>query len=223
MCVDASKPMTCRFGVDESRDNPDHHGLLLRISDSYYILRGLLWKPMIQGSKKKVVRSSIFKEGDDIYWRKYHDTSLWVEINPRRNNTELRGVSVTNKNHTPDHLHNALRVIFQKPETIHEFVRMYGTIKSIKVSTAWCYVTRAVEEWPKAHINARALVFPGLMSALISLQDRSGRLVDLMQRLNTECPELTGDFEWRSCDDRYAHLRLARVCLDAADLVRGHL
>ena len=83
----------------------------------------------------------------------------------------------------------------------------------MEVSTAWNYASRAVELWPaQAREPASRLVYPPLLKALRTVP-REGRLRDLMERLQRG--PLRGDAEWREVADRHAHLRLARLCVDA--------
>lgn len=178
--------------------------------------------------QKRTLRSSVWWDPETgQHWREYHDTGRWTPLQAfvtpeAASTTTYRGSSEgTTITRRPKYLHHAMRALCLEPKDIYMYARLCSVDKTLKASTAWNYATLVVEEWPKAHALARRLVFPGLCVALESLADRSGTLTEVMQRLHDHAPSLAGDFEWRMLDDRHAHLRLARVCLDAADLLRA--
>lgn len=112
----------------------------------------------------------------------------------------------------PPHLHKALGYLAREPRTVQEFARSCD----VEVSTAWNYAARVVEYWPAAHTVATSLVYPPLLRALYEVSSRTGRLRDLMERLEVEATSLRGDVEWRCARDRYEQLRLARLCVEAS-------
>lgn len=86
----------------------------------------------------------------------------------------------------------------------------------VKTSTAWCYACRVVETWPRAHEVARPLVHPSILSRVQATQDTSGSLRTFFSRLQDDDDTFRGDTDVRCLEDRYAHLRLARLCVEAA-------
>ena len=108
----------------------------------------------------------------------------------------------------PPHLRAALRHLARDLGDIEEL----AFACAVAPSTAWSYATRAVETWPLAAPLALRLVHPPLVAALRAVDDRSGALRALMERAERSVA-LRGDVAWRCLPDRYAHLRLARVCL----------
>ena len=61
---------------------------------------------------------------------------------------------------------------------------------------------------------ARPLVYAPLFDALGEV-DAAGTLRGVMERLEARS-SLRGDPDWRCVRDRFAHLRLARLCAEAA-------
>lgn len=152
-------------------------------------------------------RSSVYlNESDDVV-RVYHDTGdaqLVPEACKRRACTRCAA--------PPPHLRRALRCMIDARDVTH-FARRCGVAES----TAWSYATRIVECWPAAESVAIALVYEPLVRALHECSDISGPLRDVMGRVEGA---VAGDHEWRTLRDRYAHLRLGRVCVDARRSVR---
>lgn len=190
-------------------------------------------------------RSSLYvtKEGD--LYRQYHDTAAWhgplststdsrgVErcagnrrlhrvVGDAWESSNYRG---TNHDHdpgnhrgvtgsrAPEYLQYARDCIRSRPATIEALARACG----VEISTAWSYACRVVEYWPDTHQAARYLVYPGILeccerntSALV------GSLRTVMEALERMDPDIAGDTDWRCVRDRYAHLRLARLCVQAA-------
>lgn len=110
----------------------------------------------------------------------------------------------------PVHLYRALQVLLDSaPTTVKEYARTLG----IKESTGWCYLCKVVDYFSSATRAASRLVHPPLLTVLHSV-DLSGSLTTVMQRLNNG--PLRGCTEWRCVEDRYAHLRLARLCIMSA-------
>lgn len=112
----------------------------------------------------------------------------------------------------PKHLQNALKCMSRMPSDIQSLARMCG----VEVSTAWNYASRVVDHWPMAHTVARQMVYPPLLEALeTQVSSTEGSLRDLINRVDAT-DLLRGDVEWRCVDNRIAHLRLARLCVEAA-------
>ena len=178
-------------------------------------------------------RSSLYASQDGNLYRQYHDTKKWRGPLPptvdehgvsrysanRRvshlvhhawKSPTFRGVSERNYESAPrDHLRHALECLSREPATIEEFAATCG----VKISTAWGYVCKVVEHWPAAHTPARKLVFPPLLTTCQSNGDcLRGPLKEVMEKLRVH---LDGDPDWRCMQDRYAHLRLARLCIEA--------
>lgn len=175
-------------------------------------------------------RSTLHVDSDGLLYRHYHDTDTWD--GPREPRMDDRGVKRADGNRSvdaavarlfdetrafrgvvgvrpcpPPHLHRTLRVLVHGVRDVDVLALRLGVSRA----TAWNYVCRTVEAWPLAHEVARPLVHPELLTRLASLSDRSGSLRALLSRL-----DLTDDIEWRCLPDPYAHLRLARLCLEAA-------
>ena len=108
----------------------------------------------------------------------------------------------------PLHLRNALEHACREPRNVDEYASLCG----VKASTAWNYACRVVERWPRAHAVVRGLVHGDVLDAVRGADDLSGSLGALMRRLS---PALSGSTEVRCLSDRYAHLRLARLCVEA--------
>ena len=155
------------------------------------------------------LRSTLWRRPDGRTVRQYHDTGEWSDPSAA---TEERVYQAVPTRTPPAHLQRAVRHLSRAPPTIERFANRCG----VEVSTAWCYATRAVEFWPLAYESALRLVHPPLLDVLYREEDHTGPLRDLMARVEDS---LRGDHEWRSLRDRYAHLRLARVCLQARTLV----
>ena len=107
----------------------------------------------------------------------------------------------------PPHLVKAMYVLEREPPlTIREF----ASSLCVKMSTAWCYACLIVERNPSSAPYASMLVYPPLFPSLKEI-GMDGSLSDLMVRLNNG--PLNGDTEWRCVEERFSHLRLARICL----------
>lgn len=182
------------------------------------------------------LRSSLYiSQSGDLY-RWYNDTDTWEGPLPtlmdasgaRRygGNRKVSNIvseafdpvfrgttSVIKKKKCPEHMQHAFRQLLKSPSTIQEFGSRCGPISE---STAWTYVCGVVERWPHTHPMARTLVHPPLLDALPEI-DYSGPLREVLQRL-ADGP-LHFDSEWRHMEEstRFCHLRLARLCLDAAE------
>lgn len=184
-------------------------------------------------------RSTLYASRDGALYRRYHDTGAWSA--PLGFCLDERGVarcggnrrvdalvaqaweeegfrgsssassSTTRRRDAPPHLRRALQHLVRGVRDVDALARACG----VERATAWSYACRAVERWPRAHAHARALVHAPLLDAVRALPDRRGPLRGLMDQL------LPGDVAWRCVDDRYAHLRLARLCVEAAEAARA--
>ena len=187
-------------------------------------------------------RSTLWMDGERGLWRQYHDTDAWHSVMPRfdaqgvpratsrnvrldelsahpRSQVGYRGgggghaVAATPVHHDPPFLRRALEALAHDDgDDIRHVARRCG----VERSSAWTYAARVVERWPRSHAFVRRLVNPALMSAVGQTTDLSGSLRTLMERVQTHHAALRGNTEWRCCDDRFAHLRLARLCEEAA-------
>ena len=179
-------------------------------------------------------RSTLLMRKDGAVCRHYHDTGICVgPIEPRIDDRgRLRGPGgrrledlirrtfppadeprstfrgLARGAGPPPHLRRALTHLADTPRDVAAFARQCA----VETSTAWCYAARIVEHWPHLHRFARVLVYPPLMETLDALEDRSGTLRALMHRLPAT---LHGEHGWRCLADRYAHLRLGRLCAEA--------
>ena len=192
-------------------------------------------------------RSTLYVSREGALYRQYHDTNAWdgplpLHVDDRGvarcsgnrcldtvvaqafgddlgTSEHYRGgdaTSSTKKKKTtpPPYLCRAyVHLTRKRPKTIRAFARACN----VEVSTAWNYAAKVAELWPDAQVHARALVYAPLVVALATLDPPPrGRLRDVMQRLDEE-GGMRGDVEWRCVEDRYAHLRLARLCLGVED------
>lgn len=180
------------------------------------------------------LRSSLYVSASGDLYRWYNDTDRWEGPLPtlmdatgaRRYggnrrvahlveeafNPLYRGTHGVKKKRCPGHLQNAFRQLLRHPATIHDFASHCG---SITESTAWTYACGVVERWPLMHSTARSLTHPPLLEALSEV-DATGTLRDVLQRLDDG--PLRYDAEWRHMGpERFSHLRLARLCVDAAE------
>lgn len=107
----------------------------------------------------------------------------------------------------PPHIQRAYSVLLTRE---HADIDEYATMCTVKTSTAWSYLCRILEFYPSANVLASRLVFQPLLVALLSV-DSTSSLKEVMERLNSG--PLKGDQEWRALEHRFAHLRLARMCL----------
>jgi hypothetical protein len=158
------------------------------------------------------MRSTLWACADGSAARQYHDTGAWSTGAPPPGAEERAYAGrAPPRRPAPAHLRRALGALVRAAPAD---VRALAAACGVSEATAWCYAAQVVERWPEAHVHARALVHPPALAALAALDDASGPLRALMARAEAT-PPLRGDVEWR-CLDRYAHLRLARLCLQAA-------
>ena len=179
---------------------------------------------------EQAARSTLYVSQDGSLYRKYSDTGRWT--GPHRGTVDERGVyrsagnrrvddlvheawseetyRGTPRRQTTAYLQNALRFLSHEPRHVDEFAHLGGE----KTSTARGYACEVVDHWPGAAELASRMVYPPLWTACQSMGDRSGSLKYLMARLPSS---LRGDIAWRCLPNRYAHLRLARLCLDAME------
>ena len=154
-------------------------------------------------------------------FRLYHDTSEWVEL---PFNVDARGTRRFEQNctesglcrptATPPHLQRA-RVHLLSTGNIGDFASACG----VRLSTAWNYVTKLCEDAIVAsHVLAGDFVCPELSTA-VSAVDLNGSLRSVMERIEHV---IGGDTRWRCEHDRFAQLRLLRVCLTSHRDGRTH-
>ena len=161
-----------------------------------------------------------FKDGSLI--RVFKDTDISHEV---ARHVDQHGTERISHNRTLDSLrsnnsqyrgqHDATVPPFHifRTLTIHDdydAIDLLASSLDVKVSTAWSYLCRMLEFFPSANVSAVQYVWHPLLQAL-PLIDQTGSLKQVMQRLN-EGP-LHGNQEWRCIADRFAHIRLARLCL----------
>lgn len=178
-------------------------------------------------------RSTLYCSEQGSLYRHYLDTNLWsgplaptVDARGTSRHSHNRNVSLLvdkawkeyrgegdHGNHTirpQDHLRLAmLHLIDRQTSNIETFAELCG----VKVSTAWSYLCKIVELWPRTHEFARAFVYDPLLSTCSkNATCLHGSLRSVMERIRTD---LCGDTEWRCLKDHYSHLRLARICMEA--------
>ena len=122
---------------------------------------------------------------------------------------QFRGLGRSVTGNVPLHLRRALSALLVS-DPVWNNVKEYATSLGVKESTAWCYLCKIVELFPFANMSAAKVIYPPLLAALASVDNR-GTLKQVMERLN--CGPLKGSMEWKCIDNRFAHLRLARLCL----------
>ena len=165
------------------------------------------------------LRSTLWRRPDGTTARQYNDTGAWADgggaaaagaaaAPPSPPEPLYAGGAAPRAAAAPPHLRAALRHLAHGPRAIEEL----AFACAVAPSTAWSYATRAVEAWPAAAPLALRLVHPPVVAALRALDDRRGALTALLDRAEATAA-LRGDVAWRCLPDRYAHLRLARVCL----------
>ena len=168
-------------------------------------------------------RSTLYATRDGACYRQYHDTGAWA--GPLPMHVDERGVFRGSRNRRIDalvarafahetfrgsdggggapapYLRRALQHLVREPRTVRDFARLCG----VEVSTAWCYACKCVETWPSAHpLPHASSTRPS--STPRARTDRTGPLRDLMERV--------AEHDWRTLDDRYAHLRPLRLCAE---------
>jgi hypothetical protein len=167
-------------------------------------------------------RSTLYEAQNGELYRRYHDTNELSQtfsghvdssgvrrcfgnrrVDTLRENT-FRGAQGNGR--IQPHLHNTLSIVCRNPPDI-QFVAHH---LDVAINTAWSYVCRTVETWPTSWYLACSLVDDDLLAAVQNEHDLTGSLRDLMRRL----PPMA-HHALREMDDRYAHLRLARLCVEA--------
>lgn len=156
------------------------------------------------------LRSTRWRRADGSTVRQYHDTGAWSEPVDER---EALYRAAPGRRPPADHLRHALRQLVRAPRDVRELALMCG----VEVSTAWSYATQVAERFVGAADLALPLVYPPLVEALRATEDRDGTLTELLRRVEATAI-LRGDRDWRCLHDRFAHLRLARVCLQVKEL-----
>jgi hypothetical protein len=180
-------------------------------------------------------RSTLYVSREGSLYRFYHDTKRWkgpipptvdgYGVSRHSHNRSLaslvseawdissyRGANQASRKRPPaqEHLRIALsRLLDHRPEDVSHFADLCG----VKTSTAWSYLCRIVEHWPEAHRVTMRLVYPPLLSVCEGRDCLKGSLRELMENIHEH---LSGDTNWRCMDDHYSHLRLARLCIEAA-------
>jgi hypothetical protein len=163
-------------------------------------------------------RSSIVSYDNGNVMRIYHDTGTQTplpftvdKLGATRvfGNRSLQSLSTRYRGGTqsatvPFYIRNTLTVLMDEQRIESIALRL-----SVKESTAWCYVCKLVEVYPSVSTLAARLIYQPLLTAMTEV-DMTGSLKEVMERLNSG--PLRGSVEWRSVDNRYAHLRLARLC-----------
>lgn len=175
-------------------------------------------------------RSTLYASKDGSLYRLYHDTKMWrgplpPTVDPHGTSRYSHNRSVsrlvdnawnafrgdeTGGSHLPpaqDHLRSALSHLTTS-HSVDEFADKCG----VKASTAWGYAGKIVEHWPATHVYARGIVYGPLLQLCSDVKCLNGTLREVMERLRES---LSGDTDWRCMDDHFAHLRLARLCVEA--------
>lgn len=176
-------------------------------------------------------RSSILSYDTGDVTRMYHDTgketplpftmdeqgvvrisgNRSLHLLSMRGEDQFRGSSTTRSvsGNVPLHIRRALNTLLTS-NPMWNNVKEYAASLGVKESTAWCYLCKIVELFPSANVSAAKVIYHPLLIALASVDNR-GTLKQVMERLN--CGPFKGSMEWKCIDNRFAHLRLARLCL----------
>lgn len=106
----------------------------------------------------------------------------------------------------PPYLQNSLRVLCKhQAPNIDAFASELG----VKTSTAWSYAYKVVETWPRSHAEVSELVHPEILKAVQTCTQTSGSLKEVFQCIHRELVAA------REVSDLFAHIRLARGCVEA--------
>ena len=169
-------------------------------------------------------RSSVWEDTDGTAFRVFHDTGHVVTLewsadergtrrfcHNRTKNGMLRHMRGGTAARCPKHLLRAKECVMTC-DTIDEI----ATQCRVKRSTAWSYTTQVCQTSREArdHVRASHIVCASLWEAVDGAPCLSGCLKDVMERLK-ESSSLDGCPHWRCESDRYAQLRLARICATA--------
>ena len=170
------------------------------------------------------LRSTLYRRADNgMLVRHYHDTDRWSDPYPpmyddrghARCSGNRRVDLLVERERTygrsrarriPTHLHNALHILCR--QTTPNIDALARELR-VKTSTAWSYAYRVVEAWPLSHEAVSRLVHPESMTAVQSCSRTSGSLKELLQCIHREIVAA------REVSDLYAHIRLARACVEA--------
>lgn len=104
----------------------------------------------------------------------------------------------------PPHLVCA-REAMRVASTVAELADVCG----VRESTAWSYLSLLAERDERLREECLAFVHAPLIDAYLRV-DGTGSLREVMDRIT---PLIGAEPEWRETRDRYAHLRLVRLCL----------
>lgn len=171
-------------------------------------------------------RSTLYRRSHDgMLLRHYHDTDRWSDPFPplvdergharcsgnRRidilvEQERAYGGTRTSRRSTPPHLQNTLRILCK-----HEFPTIDALAREldVKTSTAWSYAYKVVEAWPRAQDEASRLVHPEILNAVLECTTTSGSLREVYQCIHGKLGAA------REVADLFAHIRLARACVEA--------
>lgn len=176
-------------------------------------------------------RSTLHLDPDTgLLQRQYHDTGRWGD--PHHPTIDARGHRRCDGNRRvdvlveeertygrsggarspPPHLRNALHVLCTgAPRDVEDLALRLG----VRTSTAWSYVCNVVGAWPAAHAVVEPLLQPEVLAAVEACDDRTGSLRELYRRV---APVVSHSAEVRTTEDLFAHLRAARLCVEARSI-----
>lgn len=177
-------------------------------------------------------RSTLYVR-DGALVRHYHDTGRWsapfppnvdasgharcsgnrrVDLLVERDRTYAGTQGQQQHARVPAHVHNALRVLCRRTrDGARVDVATFARDLAVRTATAWSYACRVVQTWPRAHEEASRLVHPEILHAVRACEDRSGTLRELLERVRRELVQA------REVNDLFAHVRLARLCVEASE------
>lgn len=171
----------------------------------------------------RCTRSTLYLDETGMLRRQYADTDAHSDPFPchvddngarrcsgnRRVDSLVRAASTyrgARRRDPPPYLRTTLSLVCRRPRSID----VVATSMAVTRNTAWSYVCLVVEQWPEAAECATRLVDGDLFQGLQKCDDLTGSLTDLMKRL----PRVALH-QVRACDDRYAQLRLGRLCVES--------
>ena len=171
----------------------------------------------------RCTRSTLYIDDVGMLRRQYADTDAHSDPFPcqvdergnrrcsgnRRIDSLVREASTyrgARRREPPPHLRTTLSLVCRLPRCIDSV----ATSMAVSRNTAWSYVCRVVEQWPEAAECATRLVDGDLFQGLEECDDLTGSLTDLMKRLPGSATHGVREF-----DDRYAQLRLGRLCVES--------
>ena len=155
-------------------------------------------------------RSSLFYDPENsILQRVYHDTNK--KGDPYFPSIDERGCERCSHNRCiPSMMGCPSRPVPPRIWEVRSSIYKYKNVPSlssflnVKESTTWGYLCQVAESFPEADLTS--FVKKDILEAVVKCEDKTGSLKSLLQKSG-----LSSHPEVREMEDRYAHLRLARL------------